>query len=125
MTKAAFIKQASAICLAAKERASEEFEIYLRENKVPPSGPGMVAKAQDVVDSVFGPVYELQVKKIRALGAPRADVAQVGEILTAMQRGVEKAKEEPLEFMRKGTSLNQASRLAEDYGLTACSNGNV
>ncbi len=125
VTKAEFVKQASAICLAAKERASEEFSIYLEKNNVPSSGPGMAAKAQDVVNTVFGPVFELQVKKIRGLGAPREDVVEVSEILTAMQQGVERAKEEPLEFMQKETAMNQASKLVEAYGLPDCSNGKV
>jgi hypothetical protein len=125
ITKAEFVKQASLICLAAKERASEEFEIYLSQNKVPSAGPGMIAKANEVVDEIFGPVFELQVEKIRAIGAPADDVAQVSELLTAMQQGAEEAKEEPLQFIRKGTALNHASRLAEAYGLKACSNGNV
>jgi hypothetical protein len=123
ITKAVFIKKADAICLAAKERASEEFQIYLRKNKVPSAGPGMVAKAHDVVDTILAPAFELQVEKISGLGAPPKDVTQVNEILVAMEQSVERMKEQPLQFIQKGTALNRVSRLAKGYGLTACASG--
>lgn len=121
ITKVQFIKKADAICDAAKERASEEFRSYLKKNKVPSSGPGMVAKAHDVVNTIIAPAFDLQVKKIGGLGAPRQDVTQVNEILAAMQKGVEKAEEAPLEFIQKGIAMNKASKLAKAYGLTSCS----
>jgi len=123
ISKGKFVKEADAICEAARERASEEFQKYLKKNVVPSSGPGMLAKAHDVVNTVFVPVVELQVKKISDLGAPRKDVVQVNEILAAMQQGIERAKEQPLQFIRKETAMNQASKLAEAYGLDACGNG--
>ncbi len=125
ISKADFIKQASSICLAAKKRTSKEFETYLGENKVPSGGPGMIAKAEDVVETVFAPIYTSQITQIRALGAPRDDVKQVGAILTAMSEGIQQAKLEPLKFIQKGTALNKASKAVVAYGMPACSNGNV
>lgn len=125
ITKVQFIEKADAICEAARERASEEFQNYLKSNTVPSSGPGMVAKAHDVVDTILVPALELQVKKIGGLGAPRQDVAEVNEILAAMQQGVKRAEEEPLEFIQNGTAMNQASKLAKAYGLTGCGGGNA
>jgi hypothetical protein len=123
ITKAIFVKKADAICLAARERSSEEFQIYLTKNQVPSAGPGMLAKAHDVVNTILAPALELQVKKISNLGAPATDVAQVNEILVAMEQGVERMKEQPLQFIQKGIALNRASKLAGAYGLTVCSNG--
>jgi hypothetical protein len=123
LSRVEFIKQASAICEAAKERASEEFSTYIRQNTIPTSGPGMVAKAADVVNTVFGPDYELQIEKISGLGAPQGDKQRVDAILTAMQQGVERARQQPLQFIRHNTALNQASKLAAAYGLNACSSG--
>src|SRR4051794_18250168 len=98
ITKDIFIKKADAICLATRERASKEFQIYLTKNKVPSAGPGMVAKAHDVVDTILAPALELQAKKISSLGAPRKDVTQIDEILVAMKQSVERMKEQPLQF---------------------------
>ncbi|HEY6550365.1 MAG TPA: hypothetical protein VIY71_04105 [Solirubrobacterales bacterium] len=120
-SKAEFVKQASAICVATKERASEEFATYIQKNTSPTSGPGVVAKATDAVNTVFSPVYQLQVERISALGAPQGDEQQINAILTAMQQGIERAKQQPLQFLRRNTALSQASKLAKAYGLPACS----
>jgi hypothetical protein len=85
----------------------------------------MIAKAQDVIRSVFEPVYELQIEKISKLGAPRGDRSEVTAILTAIQEGIERAKQEPLQFIRHASSFDHASRLATAYGLSACGTGNA
>jgi hypothetical protein len=125
LSKAEFIKRASAICSATKQRSSVAFREYAEQNAVPSSGPGLATKAADLVETVFVPVYDKQIEEIGALGIPAGDEEEVGAMLTAMQRGVEDATQEPLAFIRQTAALNQASRLAVAYGLPACSNGNV
>lgn len=125
LSKAEFTKKASAICAAAHERSAAEFSKYVNENDVPASGPGLVAKASDVVAKVFVPVYELQIEKINALGAPKGDLQQVTTLLTAMQQGIERAKQHPLQFIRRSTAFGRASKLATAYGLPACGSGNT
>jgi hypothetical protein len=125
LSKAEFTKKASAICVAAHERSAEEFAKYSSENNVPSSGPGLLAKASDVVAKIFVPVYELQIEKISALGAPGGDLQQVNSLLIAMQQGIEGAREHPLQFIRRSTAFNRASKLATAYGLPACGNGNA
>jgi hypothetical protein len=123
--KAVFLKRANAICFAAHERTSKEFGEYISTNTIPSSGPGMIAKAEDVIATVFRPAYELQIEMIGKLGSPRGDRQQVETILTAMQDGIDQAGQEPLEFIRHESSFDHASRLAIAYGLGACGNGNV
>jgi hypothetical protein len=120
---ASFVNKASAICVAAKERASQEFEEYIASNVIPSSGPGMTDKAKDVVDSVLAPVYELQIKRIEEIEVPQDDRIEVNAILDAMREGVERAKQQPLQFIRHGTAFSQSSKLATEYGLSACATG--
>jgi hypothetical protein len=125
LSKKEFIRKAGAICLAAHERSAAEFAKYVNDHEVPTSGPGLIAKATDVVAKVFVPVYELQIEKINALGAPKGDLPQVNTMLTAMQQGIERAKQHPLQFIRRPTAFSRASKLATAYGLSACGTGNT
>lgn len=125
LTKAEFIKRASEFCEAAAERSSAEFGRYVKENAIPPSGPGMIAKAADAVETVFVPAYEKLIETISELGAPKGDEERINAILAAMQEGVYRAKQHPLQYIRHATAFNHASKLAIEYGLPACSNGNV
>ena len=125
LTKAEFVKQANAICYETKERSAAAYKQYAQTNAVPSSGPGLTAKAADLVENVFIPIYDEQIEKISALGTPIGDEKEVDAILTAMQAGVEGAKREPLPFIRESAALNRASQLAVAYGLPECSNGSV
>src|SRR5262249_35908795 len=60
-SKAEFVKQASAICTETKERSTAAFREYGEKNSVPSSGPGLEAKAADLVATVFVPIYEQQI----------------------------------------------------------------
>lgn len=125
LSKAEFVKRGNEICADTKERTTIAYREYSRENTVPSSGPGLVAKAADLIDSAFVPIYEKQIAEISALGAPKGDEETVDAILSAMRQGLEGAKKQPLAFIRRAASLNHASKLAVAYGLTDCSNGNV
>lgn len=122
-SKAQFIKGASKICIETKERSVIAYRKYSQENTIPSSGPGLAAKAADLVENVFAPIYDEQIEKIGALGAPPGDAQQVDAILASMRSGIEAAKRQPLSFIRSPAALDQASRLAVAYGLPACGNG--
>jgi len=123
LSKAEFVKRASAICTETKERSAAGYREYSQENAVPSSGPGLAAKAAELIETVFVPIYGRQVEEIGALGVPKGDEKEVNAILAAMRKGIEGARKEPLAFIRGAASLNRASKLAVAYGLPACGNG--
>lgn len=125
LTKAQFIKQANAICLQTKERSVTAFREYSQTHAVPSSGPGLAAKAADLIENIFIPIYDEQIEKIGALEAPSGDEEKVDAILAAMREGIEGARREPLPFIRESAALNHASQLAVAYGLPECSNGSA
>lgn len=121
LSKAEFVNRASTVCKAAQERTTEEFGKYVHENRIPTSGPGVEEKAVDAFRIVFRPAIEKEIEVLRELEPPKSDQQQVDAILTAMQQGLEKAEENPLQFIQTSSTLIPASRLATAYGLPACS----
>lgn len=120
LSKADFIKRASAICVATSEKSRNGFIAYSQENNVPASGPGLAAKASDFVNTVFAPVFQEQIDKITSLGAPNGDEEQVSALVNAMQQGLEEGKQQPLLLIKGDPFLNRASKMAVAYGLPAC-----
>ncbi len=121
LSKAEFASRASTICRAAQERTTEEFGKYISENRIPTSGPGVATKAADAFRVVFRPAIEKEIDALGELGPPQADEQKVDEILAAMQQGLKEAEEDPLEFIRTSSTLEDASKLAIAYGIPACS----
>jgi hypothetical protein len=121
LSKADFVKQASAICEATSEKSRNGFVAYSQENKVPTSGPGLAAKASDFVNSVFAPIFQEQIDQITSLGAPSGDEEQVSALVNAMQQGLDDGKQQPLALINGGPFLDEAAKLATAYGLPACS----
>lgn len=120
-TKAEFVKSASAICVAAHERTTEEFGRYVSENQIPRSGPAMAAKAADAFRVVFEPAIEKQIDALAELEPPKGGRGKVDAILAAMRQGLARARRQPLDFIQTSSTLRRASLLAVAYGLPACS----
>jgi len=117
----AFLKKANALCKETKTRSQVGYVHYAEANKVPSSGAGLSAKAAEFVTTVFTPIYQDQIDKLRALGAPQGDEAKITSIIGAMERGLAQSKAHPLEFIRSAPFFNEASKLSIAYGLAECS----
>jgi hypothetical protein len=119
ISKAAFIKKADAICTRGNKHLEAGFATFLQEKKnlKHPSK----ADFEELVGKVVVPNLGREIKEIRALGAPSGDEDRVGEILTALEEGLETAESDP----KVAVSSSQAvfgisSRLAKEYGLEVC-----
>jgi len=117
----AYLKKANALCKRTKTRSQIGYVHYAQTHKVPSSGSGLTAKAADFVDTVFTPIYQGQINKLRALGAPKGDEAAVASIIAAMERGLAQSRANPLQFIRSAPFFGEASRLSVAYGMTECS----
>ena len=117
----AFLKKANALCKQTKTRSQIGYVHYAEAHKVPSSGSGLTAKAAEFVTTVFTPIYQDQIDKLRALGAPRGDEAKITSIIEAMERGLAQSKAHPLGFIRSAPFFSEASKLSIAYGLGECS----
>jgi hypothetical protein len=122
LSKEEFVKRAGAICRLTQERARGRFLAFAARNrKVPSSGPKLEAKVAEFVDRVGIPTFEEQIEKIRELGAPSGDEEQVEAILAAMRGALQRGHEDPTTVIRSHEDFLEPSRLANEYGLKACS----
>jgi hypothetical protein len=122
LTKAQFIKQADGICSAAEDELDSKFEKFGKEHKLSDKHPPNHEESEEAANTILIPSIEGQVTDIRALGAPSGESDQVDELLTAVEAALEKAKEEPAEFIEEEGEgdFAEANKMAREYGLKVC-----
>jgi ABC-type phosphate/phosphonate transport system substrate-binding protein len=119
ISKAAFVKKADAVCLHGNKRMEVAFARFLEANKniKRPSD----ADFEELVGKVLVPNVKREIKEIRALGAPSDDEDKVGEIVTALEEGLETAEGNPQAAVNSSEAVfGISSRLAKEYGLEVC-----
>ncbi len=123
ISKKAFIVKADAICQKSSERMQAQLFKVLRKDKVngklkKPS----LADNEKFIVTVLVPSLKQEIGELKALGAPEGDEERVGEIVKALEEGLETAEADP-EGVAAGSSdmvFGIPSRLAGEYGLEVC-----
>jgi len=124
LSKAAFIAKADAICTQTREEFEKEVEAaYVEEQKNPPK-PTEVSPLVGFYETDFVDLYEEQIAKISALGAPQGDEQEIAAYLQGVQDGLTEAEENAEAFFgpfieRKG-GFKGAAGIAKAYGLRVC-----
>jgi hypothetical protein len=118
-TKAAFIKEADEICGDADAVMAEEITDYAKENDIPiekeePSEDQQV----EIFHAVVLPNIHKQAEDIAALTPPAGDEEKVEDITDTLLSEVEDAEGE--DGVPDESTLEEASRKAQDYGLKTC-----
>ena len=109
LSKAAFLKQANAICTRGVERVQKAFSSEASE----------AAQAEAV--AAFTAMVGEAVGEIQQLGAPKGDEAAVQATLTALQKAVDTSEEESASTLERLAALfRKSDALAGSYGLNAC-----
>jgi hypothetical protein len=122
-TKQQFIRDANKICKSSDdkiERASSQFFA-----NAPPSQEPAPEEIEKFGKRTVFPTIQVEIDRIKALGAPQGDEAQVSAILDAAQAGLEKLEQDPQQLAKGGAApaFEQAQKLAGDYGLDQCGGG--
>jgi hypothetical protein len=115
ISKAQFIAQGNAICRQGNERlkaAQQTLEKSLGKRE-----PTKVQIAA-YVSTIFLPQIEDQIARIKALGAPPGEEAQVATMLALAQRDLSRVRSDPASL--SPASFARFARAAHAYGLTAC-----
>ncbi|HMI82052.1 MAG TPA: hypothetical protein VK480_09725 [Solirubrobacterales bacterium] len=127
LTKAAYVKQANAICTQINEEIASKFTLFSSKLKRAHKGASVnVAKAYfEEVENVAIPALEEQIEKLSALPAPAGDEEAVKLVLERQEESLQKTEENPRFRIADapGTAPNPYQRLnkpAQDYGLTEC-----
>ncbi len=119
-TKAAFVKEADAICEKADEELNEEVESYAKENGIPLGKEPTKAQQEELYAEVVLPNVGRQGEEISALTAPEGDEDEVGEIVDALDAGVEEGEADPSGLVEGKNPLADASSKAKAYGMKVC-----
>lgn len=115
ITKAEWIEQADAVC------ADADLEIGQQAEEAGIDGTDEAALQDFIIDVVI-PSNRDQAEQIRALGAPEGDEEEVGEILDALDEAIARAEADPEALTADSGEFDEASELAQAYGLEVCGN---
>jgi hypothetical protein len=118
LTKAEFIKQGDQICEKANEASEDEAEEFAKENDFTLEKASK-AQIEEAVGEVLVPNLNGQVEDLRALGAPEGDEDQIEEILVSLEGAADEIEGDP-GLIFEGKTLEEPSKLAEDYGFEVC-----
>lgn len=122
LSKAAFIKQANAICRKATEKFQTGLQKVFEESGNNPRKPTETPREIEFYEEDFAQIYETQIDEISALGAPKGDEQEIAAYLEGVQQGIAEAAEDPEtfneEFLQAQGSFKATRPLTQAYGLT-------
>jgi hypothetical protein len=119
-TKAAFIKQADAVCKAADDELNVELEAFATENGITQKKQPTKAQQIQGYEDVVLPNIKQQGAELGGMTPPEGDEDTVGEIVDALDEGVEDAEADPEQLVEGKNPLAGASSKARAYGLKVC-----
>lgn len=117
-TKAAFVKNADAICARFGTRLRKEVEAALPKAGV--AGADSPDVADRIVNEIIAPGLEAEIAEIRSLNQPADGGEEVEAVLEAIQSEIEGGKSDPPQFVSEGQPFTESLRLARKYGFKSC-----
>lgn len=110
ITKADFIAQADRICAAGNEKIGEAAGMNATER----------GQEEFTLDT-FLPAIQGEIDGVRALPVPAGDGEEITAFLDSAQNGLSEIQQDPSLSMDPETNpLNDAGRLAKEYGFKVC-----
>lgn len=122
LTKAELIKQGDAICKKGDEALEEEANEFAKENGINTNKPTK-AQQEEVIEQVVAPALHGQAEELRELGAPSGEAEAVEEIFDSLEKGTEELEAEPAVLLKGTNPIEEAGKLAKEYGFKECGNG--
>jgi hypothetical protein len=123
ITKAEFVKKVDAICTRRNTELEGELAKFIKSTNFNPR-EGTEDAYITLVGQFYVPALKRESARIRALGAPQGDEDEVGELVEALERGLETAEKEPKKVVDLSSVVfKESNQLGKEYGLTACEQG--
>jgi hypothetical protein len=119
ISKEDFIAKADAICKKGTERLQKAIFAALKH----PQNLTKVSEDKQIkiVTTAMVPNVSREVKELRALGVPEGDEEKIDAMIGALEEGVETAEQDPQAVTKSSDVVfGISSRIAGEYGLTAC-----
>lgn len=114
LSKEEYIAQGDAICTAGDEElVAEAEERFGSAEEAPPR-----AEQEAFISEIVAPGFEQQLEELRELSPPEEDQEQIDALLAALEELADAAANDPGAVI--DGEFTEASRLAREYGFTAC-----
>jgi hypothetical protein len=119
LTKAAFLKQADAVCAKNVERIESSFAVFEKKHGGFEKASSVDAMAE-FSDATIIPALKSEAEKLRALGAPSGDEDKINEILDTFEEGIEEREAKLEDPSIDVVAVHKADEMANKYGLKVC-----
>ena len=117
-TKAAFIKEADAVCAAAEEELNAEINTFAKENNIKLEKEELTESQQEeLFQELVLPNIAKQGEELAALTPPEGEESTVEDLTDTLSKEVEEAEEEG---GVNENALAAATKKAKAYGLKVC-----
>jgi len=114
LSKEDFASRATAICKEASERFQSEFKALAGKGKQ--EGQNQQEALADGVLEAF----RTELDEIGALPVPSGDEDQIDAIFGALRGAAEEIEADPTGLQQAGAQVNEARKLASEYGIEGC-----
>lgn len=121
VTRASYIKEADATCAEQNRRLERNIAAYMKRN----AGIDPVELDAAMVDKVFAPEFEYEIRSIRAIVLPPQDASRIARLLNAMLAVVAEAEKAPAAFVGTDGAFAKPEAMATDYGFAVCGGFNL
>lgn len=125
LSKAEFVQQANALCIASKKQLAVELKDFAKSfvNEHPNQTAASDAFPSGL-RSVVLPWIQRDIDGIRELGAPPGEANQIEAILVATEDGIENVNKHPdIAAVKVFSGFKHSGELAREYGIEACTHG--
>jgi hypothetical protein len=118
ITKAELIKRGDAICHHADQVQKKLLAEYMRKHH----GPGTSRVEQEKFVEFAGlPPVKAEIEELAALGAPKGNEAQVGKIVSGLEKALKATEANAARILGEGVNpFDAPGRLAASYGFEEC-----
>jgi hypothetical protein len=123
VTKREFVKKANAVCAQDVAKIDAVYSPWAK--KPIPGGADREEFMDKVAEEIVVPVRAKEVDRLRAIGLPRGAEREVGEILSAIEEGVRRGRENRHSLRAAGNAyaFHRAFLLEMAFGLERCALG--
>jgi len=120
LSKAEFVKQASAICEQGLKKKDAAVSVALKEQAEQAQSAPTAQETAKLIEETVLPAYSKTVDQLSQLGAPKADEAEIEKMMGEFEAAVKTLEADPTKA-NENNPFTSADKAAEAYGIKGCS----
>jgi hypothetical protein len=126
LSKQAFVKKADAVCTESQKRIETEFVAFLKKDKINESengesAKGVEARGIEAIETIAIPQLSKQASELRKLEPPAEEKAKVDAYISAIEKEVEGAEQNPKSLYGPAKQVfAESDAAAKGIGFKVC-----